>query len=160
MDNRIGYVFIALGVSQACFGIFMNRFGERFCKFKLTISGTILVEFAGFMSLLCYMFKSYELCFVISFLWGGCDTFIQTNLGAVISALFPGKVESFSVFRIFFALGVVTTTLLNLALDGQPEWIFLVIVMAFQMFYSLISIKVMELKGRVRTSLLEREEST
>lgn len=132
----------------------MNRFGERFCKFKLAVCGTILVEFAGFMSLLCYMFESYPLCFVISFLWGGCDIFIHTNLGAIISSLFPGKVEAFGVFRIFFALGVVSTTLLNLALGGQPLWIFLVIVMVFQMFYSLVSIKVMELKGRVKVSIL------
>ena len=101
------------------------------------------------MSLLCYTLKRYELCFVISFLWGGCDTFIQTNLAAVISALFPGKVESFSVYRIFFSLGFVTTTIINLALEGQPEWIFLVIVIVFQMFYSLISIQIMELKAKV-----------
>jgi hypothetical protein len=64
-------------------------------------------------------------------------------MGAVISALFPGKVESFSVFRIFNAFGVVTTVVLNLALNGSQLWIFLVIIMGFQMFYTLISIKVL-----------------
>jgi MFS family permease len=143
LNLQAGYVFIALGVSQAIFGIMLNLFGERFCKFKMLVSGTVLVELSCFISFLCFYFESYPLCFVISFLWGGCDTFIQTNMGAVISALFPGKVESFSVFRIFFALGVVTTVVLNLALDGTPLWIFLVIVMGFQMFYTLISIKVL-----------------
>lgn len=92
LDERIGYVFIALGISQACFGLFMNRFGERFCKFKLAVSGTVIVELAGFLSLLCFFLESYPLCFIIAILWGGSDTFIQTNMGAIISALFPGKV--------------------------------------------------------------------
>jgi hypothetical protein len=70
----------------------MNIFGERFCKFKLAVSGTVIIELAGVLSILCYFFASYPLCFVISVLWGGSDTFLQTNLGAIISALFPGQV--------------------------------------------------------------------
>jgi MFS family permease len=118
-----------------------------------------MVELAGVMSLLCYFFKSYPLCFVIAVLWGSSDTFLQTNLGAVVSALFPGQVESFSVFRIVFALGVVTTTVLNLVLDGVDYWVFLVIVMAVQMCYTLVSTRVMELKSKIKSSLLERDET-
>lgn len=90
-------------------------------------------------------------------LWGGSDTFLQTNLGAIISALFPGKVESFSVFRVFFALGTTTTIILNLALKDVDGWVFLVIVMAIQMFYSLVSINVMELKKSIKSSLLDKD---
>lgn len=80
---------------------------------------------------------------MISFLWGGCDTFFQTNIAAIISALFPGKMEAFGVYRIFFALGTVTTIILNIALDGTAPWIFLAIIIGIQMFYSLVSIRVM-----------------
>jgi hypothetical protein len=48
----------------------MNRFSERFDKFKLATVGTLMVEFAGFMSFVCYYLNSYPLCFVCSFLWG------------------------------------------------------------------------------------------
>jgi MFS family permease len=159
LNYRNGYVFLALGVSQACVGIFMNRFGEYFCKFKLAVTGTVIIELAGVISLLCYFFRSYPLCFVIAALWGGSDTFLQTNLGAIISSLFPGQVESFSVYRIFFAAGTVTTIVLNLALDSVDYWVFLIIVMSVQMFYTLVSTKVMELKSKIKSSLLDRDQT-
>ena len=49
-----GLVFISLGVSQAITGFAMNRVGEKYCKFKLAVIGTLWVEVAGFVSLLCY----------------------------------------------------------------------------------------------------------
>lgn len=49
-----GYVLIALGVSQAATGFVMNRWFEPFCKFKLGIIGTAIVELAAFVSMLCY----------------------------------------------------------------------------------------------------------
>jgi hypothetical protein len=137
----------------------MNKFGENFCKFKLAITGTVIVELAGIISLLNFFLESYALCFPIAMLWGGSDTFLQTNMGAIISALFPGQVESFSVYRIFFALGTVTTIVLNLALDSVVAWVFLIIVLAITLFYTLVSINVMELKRLTRSSLLERDET-
>lgn len=135
----------------------MNKFGESFCKFKLAITGTVIVELAGIISLLNFFLESYPLCFVIAMLWGGSDTFLQTNLGAIISALFPGQVESFSVYRIFFALGTVTTIVLNLALQSVVSWVFLVILLGITLFYTLVSINVMELK-KIKSSLLERDD--
>ena len=38
-----GLVFISLGVSQALTGFVMSRIGERFCKFKLAVIGTLWV---------------------------------------------------------------------------------------------------------------------
>jgi hypothetical protein len=94
----------------------MNRTFEKFCKFKLAVTATIIVEIAGFVSLLCFNLSSYGLCFIVSIMWGASESFIQTNTGALIGIVFPGKVESFSVFRIFLALGTVLTILLNIAL--------------------------------------------
>jgi len=54
LNESQGYVFIALGLSQLLTGIFMNRFSEKFDKFKLATVGTLMVEFAGFMSFVCY----------------------------------------------------------------------------------------------------------
>lgn len=111
-----GYVFIALGVSQAITGFIMNRFFEPFCKFKLAIIGTVVVELAAFISMLCFFLEKYGLCFAVSILWGISETFLQTNTGALIGKIFPGKVEAFSVFRVVFAFGTVTTIVLNIAL--------------------------------------------
>ena len=49
-----GYVFIVLGVSQALTGLVMNQWFEKYCKFKLAIIGTGVVEAAAFISFLCY----------------------------------------------------------------------------------------------------------
>lgn len=87
-----GYIFIALGVSQALTGLVMNRFFEKFCKFKLAIIGTVIVELAGFLSLLCYYLESYGLCFGVSICWGIAETYLQTNTGALLGIIFPGKV--------------------------------------------------------------------
>jgi hypothetical protein len=38
-----GLVFIGLGISQALTGIIMSKIGERFCKFKLAVIGTLWV---------------------------------------------------------------------------------------------------------------------
>jgi hypothetical protein len=49
-----GFVFIALGVTQAVSGFLINRYFEPFCKYKLAIVGTAVVELAAFASMLCY----------------------------------------------------------------------------------------------------------
>ncbi len=118
----------------------MNRFAEKYCKFKLAVSGTLIVEVAGFISLLCYFLKNYWLCFAVSALWGAAETFLQTNTGALIGLIFPGKVESYSVYRVMFALGVTLTIVLNIALKDEPAWIFLSIVMGVQAAISRVSL--------------------
>ena len=70
MSFYSGLVFISLGVSQALTGLFMSKFAEKYDKFKLAVTGTLFVEVAGFVSLLCFFLKSYELCFAVAFLWG------------------------------------------------------------------------------------------
>jgi MFS family permease len=135
-----GLVFIVLGVSQATTGFLMNRFAEKYDKFKLAVTGTLMVEIAGFVSLLCYFLDSYGLCFAVSFLWGSAETFLQTNTGALIGKIFPGKVESFSVYRILFAVGVVLTITLNILLKDVPPWIFLTFVMTVQIITNRISL--------------------
>lgn len=111
-----GYVFITLGVTQAISGFIINRFFEPFCKYKLAIVGTAIVEAATFASFLCYHLESYGLCFLVSALWGFSEIFLQTNTGSLMGKVFPGKVEAFSVFRVVFAFGVVFTIILNIAL--------------------------------------------
>ena len=111
-----------------------------------------MVEVAGFVSLLCYFLGNYPLCFAVSFLWGSSETFLQTNTGALIGKVFPGRVESYSVFRIVFALGVVITIFLNIALKDSPPWVFLTIVMAIQVFTSQISSGLIDLKEEKESS--------
>lgn len=118
----------------------MNRFAEKYCKFRLAVTGTLLVEIAGFVSLLCYFLENYYLCFAVSFLWGASETFLQTNTGALIGIIFPGKIESYSVYRIVFSIGVTLTIVLNIALKDAPAWIFLTLVMAVQVFISRVSL--------------------
>jgi MFS family permease len=143
-----GLVFISLGVSQALTGFIMNRVGEKFCKFKLAVIGTLWVEVAGFVSLLCYFLELYPLCFAVAFLWGSAETFLQTNTGALIGIVFPGKVEAFSVYRIIFAIGTTITIILNIAMKEIPPWVFLTIVMAVQVLTSVISNQIIDLKGK------------
>ena len=92
MSFYSGLVFISLGVSQALTGLLLNRFGERLCKFRAAATITLYVEIAGFVSLLCFFLRVYWLCFVVAFLWGSAETFIQTNTGALIGIVFPGRV--------------------------------------------------------------------
>ena len=104
---------------------------------------------AGFVSLLCYYLEAYGLCFAVSALWGIAETFLQTNTGALIGKVFPGKVEAFSVFRIVFAFGVVTTIILNIALDSLPGWVFLTLIIVIQMVTTGIATQIMDLKKEV-----------
>jgi fucose permease len=99
----------------------------------------------------------YPLCFVVAFLWGSAETFLQTNTGALIGMVFPGKVEAYSVFRIIFSLGTVTTIVLNIALKSTPAWVFLTIIMTVQVITSAISNQIIDLKEKrdEHTSLLE-----
>lgn len=117
-----------------------------------------MVEVAGFVSLLCFFLKSYPLCFAVSFLWGSSETFLQTNTGALIGIVFPGKVESFSVYRIIFAVGTVTTIILNITLKSAPAWIFLTIVMTVQVLTSGLSTTLIDLKKNLKDSLLQEKD--
>jgi hypothetical protein len=81
------------------------------------------------------------MCFAVSVFWGISESFLQTNLGALIGKVFPGQVESYSVYRIIFSLGVTLTIILNIALKGKPLWIFLTLVMMVQVLISRVSIE-------------------
>lgn len=107
--------------------------------------GTLFVEVAGIVSLICYFIKSFPLCFICAFLWGCSENFTQTNVNAVVGFLFPGKIEAFSVFRIFFALGVCSILLLNIALSSLDEYIFLSIILAIQTIMTGVSINLKDL---------------
>ena len=104
---------------------------------------------SGFLSLLCYYLEAYGLCFAVSALWGISETYLQTNTGALIGKIFPGRVEAFSVFRIIFAFGVVTTIVLNIALDSLPGWVFLTVILVIQMITTVIATQIMDVKGEV-----------
>jgi len=97
------------------------------------------------------------LCFAVAFLWGSAETFLQTNTGALIGKLFPGKVEAFSAYRIIFALGVVSTIVLNIALKSAPAWIFLTIVMSVQVITNKVSTTLSETKVAHNESLLSAD---
>jgi hypothetical protein len=82
----------------------------------------------------------------------------MTNTGSLIGLIFPGQVESFSVFRICFALGVVFTVLMNIALEAQPGWIFLTVVIGVQLAATAIATQLTDLKDGGK-SLISKEES-
>lgn len=86
-----GLVFIALGVSQVVTGLLMNRFGDRFNKYRLASFGTLLVEASAVISLVTFYTKQYWMCFICAVLWGCSETFFQSNTGALISLEYKGK---------------------------------------------------------------------
>ncbi len=140
-----GLVFISLGLSNIVTGLLMNRFAEKFCKFKLAIVGTFLVELATFASLICYFLKSYPVCFVCAALWGISETFLKTNNDALISKIFPNKVEAFSVYRIFFSIGAVAVFVLGIALSQAPGYIYLIIIIVIKVIISILSLNLKDL---------------
>ena len=148
-------MFITLGLSQLITGIIMNRIGDRFCKFKLAIVGTLLVEIAAFTSFICYFTKSFVLCFVCAYLWGMSENFLQTNTNALVSKIFPGKVEGYSVYRVFFCTGVVSVLLIGILLSEAPGYIFLTIVLVMQTVITGISFNLKDLDEPEKQSLIE-----
>lgn len=48
----------------------MNRFSDRFNKYKLAMLGCMIVESAIFTSFLAYLLDSYALCIVSACFWG------------------------------------------------------------------------------------------
>ncbi len=51
-----------------------------------------MVELAGLVSFICYLQRSYVLCFIAAVLWGACEVFMQTNTAVIVSILFKEKV--------------------------------------------------------------------
>ena len=64
----------------------------------------------------------------------------------MISKIFPGKVEAFSVYRVFFSIGVVSVLILNIALSDTPKYIFLTIILVMQTIITGVSINLKDLK--------------
>ena len=118
----------------------MNRFSEKYNKYSLAVIGTLIVEVAGVVSLVCFFTKSYVLCFFCAFLWGSSETFLQTNTNALIGILFPNQIEAYSAYRLLFAIGVSMTLLLGIVLSNAPNYIFLSIILALQVFVTFISL--------------------
>ncbi len=57
-----------------------------------------------------------------------------------MAKVFAGKVEGFSVYRIFFAFGVVFVLIINIALSDYDPYIFLTIVLVLQTLTTAISL--------------------
>lgn len=83
-------------------------------------------------------------------MWGSSETFLQTNTGGLISKIFPDQVEAFSVYRVFFSIGVVSVLLLGIALSNTPGYIFLTIVLVMQTFITAVSINLKDLDTNVK----------
>ncbi len=89
---------------------------------------------------------------------------MQTNTGGLIAKVFPGKVEGFSVYRIFFAIGVVFVLIINIALSSYDPYIFLTIVLVLQTLVSVVSLNLrfLEVPSTERVtneeSLLSKEQ--
>ena len=132
-------------------GLGMKVVAKRWVKsldqFEMAVVGTLLVEVAGYTSLLCFFLESYGLCFAVAVLWGCSESFLQTNINALIGDLFPGKVEANSVYRSMFAAGVVFTILLNILLRELPAWVFLTVIMAVQVIITRVSLSLRNLRG-------------
>ena len=110
--------------------------------------------------MLSFFLESYGLCFVVSILWGISETYLQTNTGALIGKVFPGKVEAFSVVRVVFAFGTVTTILLNIAFQSLPGWVFLAVVSFFQIITVGISTQIMDLKKEEKEDKEDKESGS
>lgn len=82
-------------------------------------------------------------------MWGSAETFLQTNTGGLISKIFPGKVEAFSVYRVFFSIGVVSVLLLGITLSNAPGYIFLTIVLVMQTIITGVAINLKDLDTNV-----------
>jgi hypothetical protein len=108
--------------------------------------------------MLCYFLELYGLCFAVSVLWGISETFLQTNTGALIGLVFPGKVEAFSVFRVVFAFGTVTTIVLNIFLAPLAGWVFLAVVFLIQILTVGISTQIMDLRAETVSLEAKKDE--
>ena len=65
------------------------------------------------------------------------------------------------MFRIIFACGVVTTIVLNIALDSLPGWVFLTVILGIQLLTMGVATQIMDLKGEVKAEegrQVERDE--
>ena len=107
--------------------------------------------------MLCYFLEYYGLCFAVAILWGASETYLQTNTGSLVGLVFPNKVEAFSVFRVVFACGVVTTIVLNIALQSFDGWVFLTVIIVIQLLTIGISTQIMDLKAET-VALNEKKE--
>ena len=125
---RVALLSLTLG--SVFTGILMNQFSERFNAFKLPVVGTSIVSSATFFSLTCYLTHFLPLCYISAFLWGSSFNFTQSNIGALISKVFPGKVEAYSVFSIVNSFGSFAILWLEVILSS--DLIFLLIIAVIQ----------------------------
>ncbi len=114
----------------------------------MAIVCTFLAELATFVSLICYFLKSYPVCFACAALWGIAETLLQANNGALISKIFPNKIEAFSVYRIFSTIGAVVVFVLVIALSQAPDYIFLIIIIFLQVIISILSLNLKDLENK------------
>lgn len=95
-----GLVFIVLGVSQVATGFLMNRFSDKFNKYRLASFGTLIVEMAAVVSLVTFFTAEYWMCFISSMFWGISETYLQSNTAALISMEYPGRLEGTTPYNL------------------------------------------------------------
>ena len=65
--------------------------------------------------------------------------------------------EAFSVYRIFFAIGVVSTIFASIALSEAPPYIFLGLVLLVQVLITGVSFNMGDLKDITKDSLISED---
>lgn len=90
-----------------------------------------------------YYMKSYALCFVTIVLLGVSEFFGNTLTSVIITDDYNGKLEGFMIYRVFGPLLVISVLAIQLFLQSQPVWIYMLICIALSLY---INIKVFQLK--------------
>lgn len=105
-------------VGSALTGFLMNRLSKRLNTYKLPVVGVLIAEAAALLSLACSISKALPLCFLFGFINGASFTYMLSNIGALFSKVFPGKVEAYSVSELLYFIGIASSLLLNVILSS------------------------------------------
>lgn len=65
-----------LGVFEFISGILSGHISDRYNRYMVATSSTIIVEFALIISIVCYYTENYTLCWIAAALWGISDCLV------------------------------------------------------------------------------------
>lgn len=146
INEKIGYVLIALAVGEILAGFSIGRFADKYDKLKVFKITMLINEAAAIMTIIACLFKSYTFAIISGFLWGYGESSIQTMLNAVIGYMFEGRIELFSANKFFQTAGFVYTALLCVLLSNIEPRVFITLIalslFGLHLFYSKLLPKV------------------
>lgn len=138
INQRTAIVLLSLGCGEVLAGISIGRLADTFSKKGVTNFVYLLAKAALVLTIIAGYLENYELIICAGFMWGYCDTSVQTMVTCIIGAEYEGTSELYAVYRFVEGFATAFGTVLAIIIANEAGTAFAIIIFVILFICNLV----------------------